>query len=455
MTMESLSTPDVTARPTGFRLTSACIITMNDDFSVVQGDLAVAADGTIVAVGDASAFAHWPATDVGGDYILPGFVQAHIHLCQTLFRHEAETRTLLTWLRERIWPLEGAHTPESLRTSADLGIAELLLSGTTALLDMGTVHHQTAVCEAVRDSGIRATVGKAMMDTGEAVPASLLETTANSLDESVALARTWHGHDGDRVRYAFAPRFVLSCTEELQREVGRLSAANDWGIHTHASEQLEEIAVVQSIYGRKNIDALHEMGLCGHRTVLAHCVHVDHDERRLLAGTRTSVCHCPGSNMKLGSGIADIPGLRKAGINVALGADGAPCNNQLDQFVEMRLAQLLQAGTRGPGTLSPREVLHMATRAGALALNQAHRIGQITTGFDADIIRLRRSDARFGLGSDPYTEIVSAGCRDLVRDVWVKGRHLVQNGVLTTIDTGALRERGRRALDNVIQRAGL
>lgn len=439
---------------TSFRATNATIVTMNDGFDLLAGDVAVV-DGRIVAVGDASAHADLSPVDFAGDLLVPGFVQAHIHLCQTLMRHQAENRNLLRWLGERIWPLEGAHTPETLAVSAAVGIAEMLLSGTTCALDMGTVHHEDALAEVVERSGFRAAIGKAMMDSGVGVPKTLIEETDDSIDESLRLAEKWHGHDDDRMRYAFAPRFVLSCTPELQREVGRQSREHGYLIHTHSSEQTEEIALVEDLFGMRNVHYLDSLGLCSERSVFAHGVHLDDAERAVLAKTGTSVCHCPSSNLKLGSGIADVITLRKAGVNVALGADGAPCNNSLDALQEMRLAHLLQCAKRGPGSLSARDALWMATRGGAKALCWDDRIGSIEVGKDADLVRIRRGDFRSGAGDNPYEEVVCSAARDLVRDVWVRGEQLVSDGMLVRSDPGALSESGRAALTEMIERAGV
>src|SRR5579872_3860925 len=156
--------------------------------------------------------------DARGRVLLPGFVQSHVHLCQTLFRNQADDLALLEWLRARIWPFEAAHDAASLGASADLGIAELLRGGTTSILDMGTVRHTDAVFEAASRAGIRATIGKCHMDVDAGQPAPLRETTRESLREAESLADRWHGQEGGRLRYAPAPRFVLSCTEELLRE---------------------------------------------------------------------------------------------------------------------------------------------------------------------------------------------------------------------------------------------
>ena len=175
----------------------------------------------------------------------------------------------------------------------------------------------------------------------------------------------------------------------------------------------------------------------------------------MLAKTGTSVCHCPSSNLKLGSGIADVLRLKRAGINVALGADGAPCNNNLDALQEMRLAHLLQCAFKGPGALSAKDALWMATRGGAKALCWDDRIGSVEIGKDADLVRIRRGDFRSGAGDNPYEEIVCSAARDLVRDVWVRGERLVQGGVLTRHDAGALSEAGRIALTGMMERAGI
>src|SRR5690348_8246923 len=157
--------------------------------------------------------------DRRGHYVMPGLVQTHLHLVQTLFRGMAEDLTLLEWLRLRIWPLEGAHDEASVRASVRLGLLELITSGTTTILDMGTTKHGDIVAEELVRSGIRARFGQAMMDTGEGVPPTLLETTRASLDAASGLVKRWKRAGAGRIGYAFAPRFALSCTRELLEAV--------------------------------------------------------------------------------------------------------------------------------------------------------------------------------------------------------------------------------------------
>ncbi len=281
------------------------------------------------------------AVDAAGAVVLPGFVQTHIHLCQTLFRNLADDLALLEWLQQRVWPLEAAHSRASLAASAELGVAELLLGGTTAIVDMGTVHHTEAVFEALEAGGLRAIAGKCMMDD-PSCPDGLRESTEESIGESLALAKRWNGAANGRIRYGFAPRFILSCTDELLRKVAAMAADGGWYVHTHSSENVDEIAIVADRSGARNVLALAARGIRGERTVLAHCVHLDEAEVAELVAAGTRVSHCPSSNLKLGSGIADVPGLLAAGAHVSIGADGAPCNNRLDMWTELRTAALIQ-----------------------------------------------------------------------------------------------------------------
>ncbi|HMB71435.1 MAG TPA: amidohydrolase family protein, partial [bacterium] len=228
---------------------AARILRGGPDWDETSGDLLIR-DGRIEAVGgDLTAQAGDARTvSARGLTLLPGLVQSHLHLCQTLFRGLAEDLPLLPWLRGRIWPLEAAHDPDSLRASAELSVLELLLGGTTTVLDMGTTHHHGTVFEVLEETGIRAASGKAMMDEGEGVPEGLLETTLDSLRHSFDLAEKWDGAAGGRLRYAFAPRFVLSCSDVLLREVVAL-AKQKFLLHTHASENPDETRVVAEIKG--------------------------------------------------------------------------------------------------------------------------------------------------------------------------------------------------------------
>src|SRR5260221_13026656 len=211
------------------------ILTTNDRLDVVEGDLSIS-DGRIAAIAPAISSPHDRTIDARGGYVLPGFIQTHIHLCQTLFRGFADDLPLMDWLRRRVWPLEAAHSPHSLRAAARLATTELLAGGTTSVLTMETVHDTDVVFEAVAESGLRATIGKCMMDFDAQAPARLQEETRRSIDESVAIRARWVGAAGGRLHPAFAPRFAVSASRELLEAGAGLSPQHPAPGHTPPSE---------------------------------------------------------------------------------------------------------------------------------------------------------------------------------------------------------------------------
>lgn len=443
-------------------LRGGTLVTVDKAQPVVRGDLLIL-DGAIAAIGslhsDDPRLFGVPVRDVSGCVVLPGLVQAHIHLCQTLARGLADDLPLLRWLRERVLPYEAALDEKDIALAAQVGVAELLLSGTTNLLDMGTVRHHDALCAAVAATGIRATLGKAMMDHPETVPANLRETADASLREADALCQRWHGHG--RLRYGYAPRFLVSCTDELMRGVAERvnqTARTGPGIHTHASEQLDEIALVRSRSGLDNVAALHALGICGPRTVLAHCVHVTDDEMATLHSDGTHVTHCPSSNLKLGSGIAPLVRLLQAQVSLALGADGTPCNNRLDGFAELRLMSLLQKGVHGPEAIPAPTALQIATLGGAKALGQDDLVGSLSVGKRADVVVVGRNSPGQLPAHAPVSMLVYATQGSDVRDVFVDGEILVDRGTLTArtgLDLGRLSAECSARMPTLLRRAGI
>jgi cytosine/adenosine deaminase-related metal-dependent hydrolase len=420
----------------------ATIVTMNDALEVVEGDILIR-DGRIAAVGDVSDGAVARTIECAGGFVTPGFVQTHVHLCQTLFRGYADDLALLDWLKRRVWPLEAAHTPASLAASARLAAAELLLGGTTTVLTMETVHDTDAVFEALEPIGLRAVVGKCLMDAPSEAPARLFEQTSRAIDESLALHARWHGRANGRLSAALAPRFALSCTRDLLEHVAAISRQRNVLVHTHAAENRDEVALVRARTGLSNIGYFDALGLTSPRLCVAHCVWVDANEQAALARHGAHVLHCPGSNLKLASGIAPVAAMRAQGINVSLGADGAACNNHLDMFAEMRLAAGLQAATAGAGALTARDALWMATRAGARALGLEAEIGSIEVGKRADLVLIDRDRPHLATAPDPISALVYAARPADVRATIVDGAVVVDNFQLTTADAAAIAADGR------------
>jgi 5-methylthioadenosine/S-adenosylhomocysteine deaminase len=415
----------------------ATIITLEYANRVFEGSVAIDR-GRIVAV-EPSATAIFDSAfddviDGRGCALLPGFIQTHIHLCQTLFRGAADDLELIDWLKQRVWPMEAAHTPESLYASARLGVAELIKGGTTCALTMETVNHTDSVFRAVEESGFRATVGKCMMDQGDDAPEALIEETEDSIAESLDLLERWNGQADGRIRYCFAPRFALSCTRELLERVANLSRELGVMVHTHASENRDEIAMVERATGKRNIEYLRDVGLTAPHVVLAHCVHIDDAEIEILRSTGANVAHCPSSNLKLASGVARVSEMLDRGVSVSLGADGAPCNNRLDMFTEMRTAALLQKVLRGSRALPALTALRMATTGAARALGLADQIGSVEVGKRADLQLVNLSRLHTTPLPDPISTIVYAAEASDVETVIIDGRIVMRDGELLTLN---------------------
>ena len=434
---------------------NATIVTMNDRLDIVDGAVSVRG-GRIASVGAEPERRHDSVIDAGGGYLLPGFIQTHIHLCQTVFRGSADDMPLLEWLKRRVWPLEAAHTPATLRASVRLAASELLLSGTTSVLTMETVHDTDVVFETLAEMGLRASVGKCMMDASDDAPPRLREQTSRSIDESLALKKRWDGAANGRLRAAFAPRFAVSCSRELLESVAALSAREHTLVHTHASESRDEVEVVRRLSGGfSNLEYLADTGLATSRLCAAHCVWVTEREQEVLAERDVKVLHCPGSNLKLGSGIAPVAEMRARGISVSLGADGAACNNRLDMFDEIRLAATLQGIRHTPGTLQARDAIWMATREGARALGLEKEIGSIEAGKRADLIVVERDRPHLAPDRDPWSTLAYAARGTDVRFTMVDGEVLVDRFSLVHLDAGAITAEARTAADELSARAGV
>ncbi len=402
-------------------------------------------DGLISAIGTDVGTAT-ETIDASGCLVLPGFVQTHVHLCQTLFRGLADDMDVVDWLRLRIWPLEQAHDDRSSYDSARLGIAEMIRGGTTCALTMESLHHTERIFDAILETGFRAFSGNAMMDRREPGTEMAGESTAASLAVTKALLNAYDCKGDGRLRYALCPRGTRNCTDELWLEATELARERNLLIHTHAAENQQQTARLAA-EGLSDVEYLASLGVAGPRLVLAHCIWISRKEVDLLAETAAKVTHCPSCNLKLASGLAPVPELLSRGVNVSLGADGAPANNNLDMFREMRLAALIHKPRAGPEALPAQKVLEMATIGGARALGVERELGSLEVGKRADIIILRRD----GLHVQPLvasiaSEIVYAHNSHDVDTVVIDGRVVLRGGMFTELDED---EVGRLANESV------
>lgn len=427
-----------------------------DANTVIDDGAVVVADDTIVAVGEETTLRERYADHERRtfDLVAPGLVGGHVHSVQSLGRGVADDAALLDWLFEAVLPMEAAMDAEATRAAAELGYLECLGSGTTTVVDHLSVNHAAEAFEAAIETGIRGRLGKVLMD--QRSPDGLREETQAGLDESEALIREYHGAADGRIRYAVTPRFAVSCSEACLRGCRRLADRYDGvTIHTHASENEDEVATVETDTGMRNVDWLDEVGLTGPDVTLAHCVHTDEHERTLLAETDTVVTHCPSSNMKLASGIAPIDDYLDRGITVALGNDGPPCNNTLDPFTEMRQASLLRkVDARDPTRLPASTAVAMATENGARAAG-FERIGRLESGYKADVIGITTDRTRATPVHDPLSHLVYAAHGDDVVFAMVDGTVRYDGGEHVGIDAAAVRERATRHAERIVAEAGI
>ncbi len=415
----------------------ATVVTVGPQGTLV-GDVAVDG-GRIVGIGPDVGRGD-VEVDARGCVVIPGLVQAHVHLCQTLFRGLAGAVDVIAWLRERVWPLERAHSSESMGASAALGAAELLLGGTTSALSMETVHHTDAAFAAAERVGLRAWIGKALMDAWEPGTEMEGEGTDEAWADALRLVERWHGTAGDRLRVALSPRGPRNATPEMWKLCATLADEADLRLHTHVNENREQADRLGQRPEGRDVVALEGWGALSDRLVMAHCVWLSDEEVALVRERGAHVCHCPSANLKLASGIAPVPEYLEQGINVALGADGSACNDRLDAFTEMRLAGLVHRPRRGMGAVGAAAVLEMATMGGARALGAADEIGSLEVGKKADLVAVRvdRPHTAPGTGGDPVEQLVFAARAGDVETVVVDGRVVVADATLLTADERAV-----------------
>lgn len=436
------------------------ILTVNENSDILKGFAAEIDQGIISKLAPLSEF---NLSNYDGEIfffpnltLIPGFVQTHVHLCQTLFRGLAEDMELLDWLQKKIFPFENSHNEISLRYSAQLGIYELQKSGTTTILDMGTINFQEVIFEELINSKMRAVAGKCMMDVNELYP-KFIESTKDSIERSYSLAKEFHNSNNGKIKYGFAPRFVLSCSEELLTETKSMMKDFPGSIyHTHSSENKSEIEAVKKMRNMENIEYFNSIDILGNYTVLAHGIHVNENEIELLKKSDTRISHCPSSNLKLGSGIADIPRYLKENISVSLGADGAPCNNNLSQFSEMRLASLIQKPIHGPKTMDAQTVFRLATIEGAKALHLENEIGSIEIGKKADLVLLNLERYNQTLTEENiYSSIVFSANQENVSEVMIEGEWVIRNGKSLFYNEEEIFQKSRSELNKLLKRANV
>ncbi len=437
-------------------LRGGTLLTLDSGATVLPGADLLIREGRIASLGSPEVPPGTRVMDVSGCLVLPGLIQGHLHLGQTFFRGLAEGRRLLSWLRERIWPLEAAHDDESAYWCSLLGAAECLLSGTTTIQDIGIGPGVAGLLKAIAESGLRAYAGQCLMDSGDGLPAPMRLDTDAALAATEALGDRFEDGPEGRLRYALNPRFILTCSDALWVGIRDLSLRRGWPVHTHALEQRDETLAVRNLKGgRDEIEYFADQGVLSTDLRIAHGVWATGEHLNLVRGGCFSVVHCPSSNLKLGSGIADLLAFRRAGVPVGVGTDAAACSNQLDNFAELRLAALLQKVKHGPDAFSGLDALRLATSEGARALGLQKEIGTIEPGKRADLVVLAadRPELWAAPQADPHDLVAFGASRSTVRHVLIEGQVEVEDGRLTRLDLEEIYRESGRCLGDLIRRS--
>lgn len=386
----------------------------------------------------AAQFPDYARIDLPGHALIPGLVNAHTHAAMSLLRGIADDLPLQRWLEERVWPVEGKHvSAEFVKDGTLLACAEMLRGGVTCCNDM--YFFPEAALEAALQAGMRAALGLIVIE----FPSAYASDPQAYLAQGLALRDRWREHP--LVSFCLAPHAPYTVSDATFRRVAQLAAELELPVHVHVHETAGEVERSVAEHGVRPLARLERLGLLGPNLISVHSVHLTAAEIALLARHRASVAHCPSSNLKLASGMAPVAQLLAAGVNVALGTDGAASNNRLDMFEEMRLAALLAKAAAGdPEAMPAHAALRAATLGGAIALGAEERFGSIVPGKAADLVAVALDDVSLQPVYDVVSHLVYACAREHVSDVWVAGERVLRERQLTRIDVADLQ--GRAAL---------
>lgn len=426
-------------------LTGGSVITMDPGDRILAPGFVLVEEGQITQVGEGdpppSALEGCEVLDATGCAVMPGFVNAHTHIAMTLMRGYADDMPVQEWLEQKIWPFESHLEADDVYWGSLLGIAELLLGGTTCFNDM--YHFFEATAKAIVDSGIRGCPSGVLL--------GIVPWANQMLSDAKRFVVDWKGAGEGRVHPFFGPHALYTCPDELLLEVGE--AASELGVpmHIHLSETEAHRQRSLGLYGESPVQHMASLGLLDQPVLAAHCVWVDEQDMATLAAKQTGVSLNIGSNLKLGSGVPPIEAHMAAGVRVGLGTDGAASNNNLSMLEETRLAALLAKGiNRRPEALPAYEALKLATLGGARALGLEALIGSLEPGKQADLIVVGLEGPHLFPVHNVVSHLVYSAMDSDVRDVFVAGRAVVQNRQLVTLELDEIRAKVSESLSRLL-----
>ncbi|KAI9916779.1 hypothetical protein PsorP6_018170 [Peronosclerospora sorghi] len=394
--------------------------------------------------------------DLSTHIVMPGLVNLHTHSAMTLLRGLADDRPLCDWLSQDIWPIEGAFVcPEFVKAGMTHAVAEMLRSGTTCCNDM--YFFPDEACAVLEETGFRGAVGQILLEFPSPYGSDFDDYFTKAKANFEKYARGCH----DLITVTMAPHAPYTVSDKHLQRADALAKKHKARVHIHLHETASECNDSETL-NRESMSChlsdeklrplanLKRMGLLSDRLICAHVTHITDAEMDDLAAARVNVAHCPSSNLKLASGIAPVTAMIKRGVNVGLGTDGAASNNSLDMFSELKLAALLaKAQTLESSSISAVEALEMATLNGARALGLDHAIGSIEVGKRADVIAVECDNLEMIPMYNAISHVVYVAGREHVSDVWINGKHVLENHKLTTIDEAQVKKSVRDWADKI------
>lgn len=386
------------------------------------------ADAKPASIDRFRARSHEPLEEIDGEGMvaLPGFINLHNHVSMSLMRSYADDMPLMPWLNDKIWPFEAKLNGEDIYLGARLGIAEMLLGGTTTFVDM--YWHSDRVADAVSEMGIR----------GVVCPTFVGANYDNFEPEAIRMAEKYGSKKG-RIQIMLAAHAAYTCPPDTLKKALKIADRYGLGIQIHVSETLDEQRMIREQYGKTPVAHLRDVGLFERPVLAAHCVYVDEADMEIMARCGVSVAHNPQSNMKLASGIAPVSRMLEAGINVGIGTDGPSSNNDLDMWEELRTASLLQkVAMLNPCALTAYQTLRMVTVHGAKAIGREGELGVIAPGALADLMLVDMRSPHLSPQNDLIANLVYCGKASDVDTVIVDGQVVVKEHQLLTADVQTL-----------------
>lgn len=447
-------------------ITGATLVTVDAERRVFR-DGAIAIDqGEIVAVGPSAALnGRYPARQIvdGRNMIaMPGLINCHMHLAQVIMRGVNDDVAVMDKLIRYIWPIQGHFDAEDALTSTRLALLEMIKAGTTAFISTG-LHPRygiDAIAQAILDAGMRAALSKYVMDLNayaldqSALHPGMWETGEASMQLTAELIERWQGTGNGRLQVWYSPRSVGGCSAELLRNVSRRAAEAGVGITAHWAEVQNNVEYTLETYGLLPANFADSVGLLGPNVTFAHGICFESSEIELLAQTGTNICHCPVTNSKLAMGVARVPEMLRAGVNVCLGNDGMPVNNTADMFREMRTMLTMQRNHWGdPLYPTAAEAIEMATINGARAMLMADRVGSLEAGKRADVILIDTRKPHLYPVHDPVSAVAWAANGSDVDTVLIDGEIVMQGRRVLTLDETAVLNAVAQRQDKIIRQA--